>query len=60
MLKPFQTRPATVGTKQSVGFCVICATKATTEALFQLKDCVVIQRYCDECLPDAHYDISVD
>jgi hypothetical protein len=31
---------------------------ATTEALFQLEDAVVIQRFCDKCLPKANYEIG--
>jgi hypothetical protein len=58
MVKPFKTRPASAGTNKSPGFCVVCAAVATTEALFQLQDAVIIQRYCDKCLPDAQYKIN--
>ena len=53
--KPFQTRPTSLGTKKSPGFCVTCSAVATTEALFKLEDAIVIQRYCDKCLPNAEY-----
>ena len=53
MVKPFKTRP--VDPKKSPGFCVICSALATTQALFQLEDAVIIQRYCDKCLPKADY-----
>ncbi|MGI0005728.1 MAG: hypothetical protein ACREAI_04880 [Nitrososphaera sp.] len=55
MKKPFQTRPTSLGTKKSPGFCVTCSAIATTEALFKLEDAIVIQRYCDKCLPNAEY-----
>lgn len=54
-IRPYQVRPALAGTKKSAGFCIICATVATTEALFQLDGAVIIQRYCDTCLSDAKY-----
>lgn len=53
--KPFQTRPTSLGTKKSPGFCVTGSAVATTEALFKLEDAIVIQRYCDKCLPNAEY-----
>lgn len=43
------------GTKGGTGFCVVCAAVATTEALFKLEDAIVVQRYCDRCLPQASY-----
>lgn len=55
MKKPFETRPATSSTKKAPGFCIVCGAVATTEALFQLDDAVIIQRYCDKCLPAARY-----
>ncbi|MEM3159963.1 MAG: hypothetical protein QXJ74_04185 [Nitrososphaera sp.] len=58
MAKPFQTRPAKAGTKGGTGFCVSCAAVATTEALFKLEGAIVIQRYCDSCLPQARYETS--
>lgn len=57
MLKPFKTRSASTGTKNAPGFCVSCAAVATTEALFQMEDAVIIQRYCDKCLPKASYEV---
>jgi hypothetical protein len=56
MIKPFETRPAVESTKKLPGFCVLCGSVATTMALFQLKDAVIIQRYCDKCLPKAGYE----
>ena len=55
MTKPFETRPASSSTKKGPGFGVICAAKATTEALFQLDGAVLIQRYCDKCPPNDNY-----
>ena len=56
--KPFQTRPAKAGTKGRAGYCVSCSADATTEALFKLEGAIVIQRYCDRCLPQARYETS--
>jgi len=55
-MKPFETRPAKASTKKAPGFCIICSKVATTEALFQLEGAVVIQRFCDVCLPKADYE----
>lgn len=55
VIKPFETRPVSVSTKKLPGFCVKCSAVATTEALFQLEDAILVQRYCDKCLPDAQY-----
>jgi hypothetical protein len=57
-MKPFETRPVISSTKKSSGFCIICGTGATTEALFQLKDAVIVQRFCDKCLPKANYEVG--
>lgn len=56
MVKPFKTQPVTMSTNKSPGTCVTCFAIASTMALFQLKDAVVIQRYCDKCLPKASYE----
>jgi hypothetical protein len=55
MAKPFETRPATSSNKNASGFCIVCASVATTEALFKIDGAVIIQRYCDACLHDAKY-----
>ncbi|HZB00095.1 MAG TPA: hypothetical protein VE308_03625, partial [Nitrososphaera sp.] len=55
LLKPYQTRPASHSTKKSQGFCIICGEMATTEALFKLEGAMIIQRYCEKCLPGARY-----
>ncbi len=58
MVKPYETRPASASTKKASGFCIECGKVATTEALFQLKDAVIIQRFCDNCLPKANYEMG--
>lgn len=57
MVKPFQTRPVIYGTKKLAGFCVRCGTIASVEALFKIPDAIVVQRYCDGCLPKADYEL---
>ena len=44
-----------MGTKKTVGFCVICSAVATTEALLKVPDAAIIQRFCDACPPKADY-----
>ena len=55
MVKPFRTEPASSSTKKSSGFCVLYGDIATVQALFKVPDAVIIQRYCDNCLPKADY-----
>jgi len=57
VLKPFQTRVATMKTSKVPLYCVICSARATTEALFQLEGCIVVQKYCDRCLDKAEYEL---
>jgi hypothetical protein len=58
VMKPFETRSAMSSGKRAPGFCILCGKIATTEALFQLNDAVVIQRFCDACLPKADYEVG--
>jgi hypothetical protein len=58
MTKPFETRSAINTARKLPGFCVACGAVATTEALFQLEDAVIIQRYCDKCLTKADYVLA--
>jgi hypothetical protein len=53
--RPYLTRSALHTTKNSTGFCITCGKIATTEALFKLDGATIIQRYCDNCLSNAHY-----
>lgn len=55
VVKPFQTRPASISTKKEPGFCVECSAIATTEALFKVAGVIMLRRYCDKCLPSADY-----
>lgn len=58
MVKPFKTRPVNLSTKKAPGFCITCSAIATTEALFQFEGVVVVQRFCDKCLPMADYVVG--
>lgn len=53
MEKDFKTRRITVIAKKSPGFCISCGAPATTEAMFPEPGAIIIQRYCDNCLPMA-------
>ena len=57
-MKPYETRPALHSTKKLPGFCIVCSVVATTEALFQLEDATILQRYCDKHLAGADYTIG--
>jgi hypothetical protein len=57
MIRPLETRPAQPDKYRLPTKCSFCDRKATTEAFFQLENCLVVQKYCDECLPDAEYEI---
>jgi hypothetical protein len=56
VVKPFKTVPVEVNTKKTPGYCVICSRVATTHALFKGEGVVILQRYCDGCLPKADYE----
>ena len=58
MVKPFQTRPASISTKKEPGFCVECSAVATTEALFKVAGVIMLRRYCSKCLPGADYQVG--
>ena len=47
-MKPYSTLPITTAKKKLPGFCVLCASVATVQALFKVPDAVVIQRYCNK------------
>ena len=57
-MKPSKTKPAQEDPKKSSGFCVLCGALATTQALFKITGAIIVQRYCDKCLPKAQYDTS--
>jgi hypothetical protein len=59
MSKPFQTTPIQLKRNQETVYCGICSATATTNALFQLEGCIVVQKYCDKCLLDAEYEVPV-
>ncbi len=58
MIRPFQTRPASAARHGQLPRCGPCGAYATTEAFFELHNCVVVKKYCDKCLADAAYEIS--
>ena len=58
LVKPFQTRPASMSTKKEPGICVECSAIATTEALFRVDGVIMLRRYCNKCLPSAQYELS--
>jgi hypothetical protein len=57
VLKPIQTRPVSVTTTGTPTFCIVCSKKATMEALFQLDECMIVQKYCEKCLDKAEYEL---
>jgi hypothetical protein len=55
MLKPSKMRPIEKKKHQMPSYCMLCPDVATKEVLYELENCVVVQRYCDKCLPHAEY-----
>ncbi len=60
MSKPYQIRPYRPKKKGNVPFCSICGERVTNEALFEVGDYIVAQKYCDNCLPNAEYEAPSD
>lgn len=54
--KPFKTTPLEVSRKKQPGICTICSGPATTQALFDVGEAVLVRKYCDKCLPKADYE----
>jgi len=53
-MKPYLTKPATFNSKgRLAGRCMLCGQTATKEAFFREPGIIVVQRYCDNCLPKA-------
>ena len=58
VVKPYQTRPAVVGTNKTPGFCITCSAVATTEALFKVEGVIMLRRYCNKCVAGADYEMG--
>ena len=58
VVKPNKTMPVEVSPKKSSGICVVCSSKATTQALFDVGEAMLVRRYCDACLPKADYVVE--
>lgn len=58
VVKPYQTRPASISTKKEPGFCVECSAVATTEALFKVEGVIMLRRYCNKCASSADYELA--
>lgn len=54
-MKPHSTRPLISEGKKLPGFCLQCGALATVQALFQIQDAVVLERYCANCIGQANY-----
>ena len=55
MVKAFDTRPVKLNAKKSAGYCMICYAPATMEALFQVQDVIIIQKFCSTHIKEAKY-----
>lgn len=58
VVKPYQTRPAVLGTNKMPGFCITCSAVATTEALFKVEGIIMLRRYCNKCVTGADYEMG--
>jgi hypothetical protein len=38
-----------VNVKENPKFCVSCGNMATKEALFDVEDAMILEKYCDSC-----------
>lgn len=53
--KPVETRPIKPDRTKTPPTCVVCFEEAAIEALFELENALIIQRYCDKCISRAEY-----
>lgn len=51
--KPIKTRPISRRSFALAPPCVACYEDAAFEALFELENTIVVERYCEKCLPNA-------
>lgn len=56
MLKPSKMRAVETRKNQAPSYCMTCPKVATKEALFELENCTIVRRYCDECSSAAEYE----
>jgi hypothetical protein len=54
MARPFATKPVGEATRGLPFICEICSEKATVEASFDIGNCTVIRKYCDNCLSEQN------
>jgi hypothetical protein len=56
MQKPITVKPITRETGRLLPGCFTCGGYATTEAHFEAGSCIVLHRYCEDCIQTAEYD----
>jgi hypothetical protein len=49
MTRVFSSLRPYVNVKENPKFCVSCGKMATKEALFDVEDAMIIEKYCDKC-----------
>ncbi len=54
-IKPIETRSIKQHPHKLIPSCVRCFKEAGFEALFELENTVVVQKYCSNCLPKAEF-----
>jgi hypothetical protein len=55
--KTNQNKTCIKTTTNSPIFYIVCSKTAMMEALFQLDECMVVQKYCEKCLNKAEYEL---
>jgi hypothetical protein len=53
--KPIEIRPVKQDEHKTPACCEVCYEKASVEALFEMPETIVVQRFCDKCISDADY-----
>jgi hypothetical protein len=54
--RPFQEKPGRANLKPK--FCLICGNKATQEALFNVDEGDVLEKYCDVCAKNVNQKVK--
>jgi hypothetical protein len=57
---PFESSPVSTDPKKPRGFCVQCGSIASTVAKFKIPGAIMVQRYCDKCLPKASFEYDME
>jgi hypothetical protein len=54
MLRPYLIKPTE--SKRLPRYCTLCENVATMDALFQMRNYLILRRYCTGCINKAEYE----